>query len=251
LERPGGLQSLHPLTKLTLAIGAVTAAAALSRIWQVLAVYALAIVPLAAWSRVARALLRASLRTVWPFLLSLLVVQGFFYPGSRVLFALGPFHFKLEGVAFALLFSTRLLVGLGAALLLLQTTRMDHLMLALTQSGVSGQIAYIVVTALQIIPRFQARGRAIVDAQRARGLRTEGSLPKRARALWYLIPPLLLTSLMETDARAVALDARGFGRPGPKTSWAVLTDSQAQRVLRLGTLVVAVLLIAFRVAGKL
>lgn len=252
LSRQNGLlQRLHPLTKLAIAVAALMGATALADLREVLAVYGLVLVPLAAVSRVLGPFLRASLRALAPFLLSLLIIQGFFYPGELVLFALGPFRFKAEGVAFALLFSARLLVGLGAALLLLQTTRMDHLMHALTQRGLSPRIAYIVVTALQIIPRFQSRGQAILDAQRARGLQTEGSLLRRARALLYLVPPLLFSSLMETDARAMALEARGFGRPGPKTSWVVLTDSGGQRLVRAACTLAVLGVIVIRLAGAI
>lgn len=245
----GFLQPLHPLTKLALVLAALVAGTALADLPYVAAVYGLVLLPLAAGSRVMGQFLRASLRALAPFLLSLVIIQGFFYPGELVLFALGPFRFKAEGVAFALLFSARLLVGLGAALLLLLTTRMDHLMHALTERGLSSHIAYIVVTALQIIPRFQSRGQAILDAQRARGLQTEGSLLRRARALLFLVSPLLFSSLMETDARAVALEARGFGRPGPKTSWVVLTDSGGQRLVRIACALAALGVIVIRVAG--
>ena len=252
LARQGGLlQRLHPLTKLTLAFAALAGAATLAAPPAVIAVYGLVLIPMAAASRVLGPFLRASLRTLAPFLLSLVTIQGFFYPGEHVLFTLGPFRYKAEGIVFALLFSARLLVGLGAALLLLLTTRMDHLMLALSQRGLSPRIAYIVVTTLQIIPRFQARGQAIFDAQRARGLQTEGSLLRRGRALLFLVTPLLFSSLMETDARAMALEARGFGRPGPATSWVVLTDTFGQRLARSACAVAALGMIGIRVAGAI
>lgn len=251
VPRPFGLQRLHPLTKLFLSLAAVVGATALRDLPYVIAAYGLVLVPLAAWSRILGSFLRSSLRALWPFLLSLVIIQGFFYPGELVLFALGPFRYKAEGLAFALLFSARLLVALGAALLLLLTTRLDHLMQALSQQGLSPQIAYIVVTALQIIPRFQSRGQAIFDAQRARGLQTEGSLRRRLRALFFLVPPLLFSSLMETDGRAMALEARGFGKRGPKTSWVVLTDSGGQRAIRAACAFASLVMIGLRVGGAL
>ncbi len=249
LPQPTGLQPLHPLTKLVLTLTVLSGAISLADPRYVFATYGLILVPLAGWSRILGPFLRYSFRALAPFLLSLVIIQGFFYPGELVIFSLGPFHYKAEGLGFALLFSGRLLVGLGASLLLLLTTRMDHLMQALTQRGLSAQIAYIVVTTLQIIPRFQSRGEAIFDAQRARGLKTEGSLLRRARALFFLVPPLLFSSLMETDARAVALEARGFGKPGPKTSWAVLTDSGGQRIVRALCAVAALAMIGIRLAA--
>jgi energy-coupling factor transporter transmembrane protein EcfT len=216
----------------------------------VLAIY-VGLCATAAFGLILPAFLRASLRAILPFLVSLLAIQGLFHPGEDILLAVGPLAVKAEGLRFALLFSARLLVGMGSALLLLLTTRLDHVMLALTQRGLSLQIAYIVVTALQIVPRFQVRAQTIVDAQRSRGLQTRGSLGRRARALPALITPLLLSSLLESDERAIALEIRGFRRAGPKTSWLHLKDTAPQRALRLVCAVAAVVLILLRLRQAL
>jgi energy-coupling factor transport system permease protein len=232
LARSSALHRLHPETKLAISGLAVAAGATLPGLAPVLGVFAGCLL-LATSAGVARPFGRASAKAILPFLASLLVVQGLFYPGEQVLLEVGPVRVKAEGLWFAAMFSARLLAAMGAALLLLFTTRLDHLMQALARRGLSPQIAYIVVTSLQIIPRFQARAHTILDAQRSRGLDTEGSFPRRVRTLPALIGPLLLSSLLETDERAVALEARGFTRPGPKTSWSTLADSRSQRAARL------------------
>ena len=50
----------------------------------------------------------------------------------------------------------------------------------------------------------------ITDAQRSRGLETEGSLLTRAKAFLPLISPVVMSSLINTRERAVALEVRGF-----------------------------------------
>ncbi len=234
LYLPGtaGLHRLHPLTKLTLSGTCLVAAAALPQTWQVLAVFALGLLPLAAWSSILRPFLVTTAHLIWPFALSLFLIQGFFHPGDQELFAVGPFQMTLEGLQVAASFSARILLGIASAILLLFTTRPDRLMQALTERGLPHQLGYVVVTTMQIIPRFQAKAGKILDAQRARGLQTEGSLGRRVRGLLPLVGPLVLGSLIDIDERAIALEARAFSRPGPKTSLHVLADSAAQRVLR-------------------
>jgi len=105
-------------------------------------------------------------------------------------------------------------------------------MLALSQRGFPNSIAYIMLATMQIVPRFQAKANTILDAQRSRGLETEGNLLVRLRALLPLIQPLLLGSIVDIEERAIALEVRAFGRQGPKTSLLVLHDTPAQRVLR-------------------
>lgn len=250
-DQPSGLHRLHPLTKLAFVATGLVGAAALPSLAALLAAFWLGLAPLAVWGKVLAPFLRSSGRALAPFLVSLLVVQGLFTPGREVLFRLGPLTYTAEGLASALTFSSRLLLGLGSAILLLLTTRLDHLMLALTERGLSRQISYIVVTALQIVPHFQVRARTILDAQRSRGLETEGGPLRRMAALRALVAPLLLSSLLETDKRAIALEARAFRRPGRRTSWVTLSDSGGQQGLRWLCLILSLAMLAGRLASVL
>jgi energy-coupling factor transport system permease protein len=250
VDRDSGLHRLHPLTKLTAAGLFVVAAATSPTIPWILSIYLGGLLPLALWGRVLNRFLRASLLIVWPFALSLFLIQGFFTAGEQVLFQLGPLAYKLEGAKLAAFFTSRLLVWLGTATLLMLVTRPDMLMSSLTEAGLPRQIAYIVLTSLQIIPRFQGRALTILDAQRSRGLETEGSVFRRARALVPLVAPLVLSSILELDERAMALEARAFSRRGRRTSYVQLTDSIWQIVIRWSMAVVAVLLILRRIIGS-
>jgi len=243
-----GLHSLNPLTKLSLALASVVAGATLETIPAVLAVFVLGLAPLSAWARILGPFLRACLKVVWPFALSLFLIQGFFTTGTTVLLTLGPFSLKLEGLRSAALLTSRLLVALGGATLLTLTTRPDLLMHSLSLRGLPVQLTYIVVAAMQIIPGFQARAQTILDAQRSRGLETEGGLPRRLRALLPLVAPLILGSLMDLEERAIALEARAFTRRGPKTSLMEIPDTPLERVARWGLLLAVAALIVARVA---
>jgi energy-coupling factor transport system permease protein len=119
-------------------------------------------------------------------------------------------------------------------------------MLSLSQRGVPKSLTYIILATLQLIPRFQDKATTILDAQRARGLETEGSLLQRARALLPMVKPLVLGSILDIEERAIALEARAFGRSGPKTSLLVLADSSVQAAMRWLLLVAAVAVVAAR-----
>lgn len=244
LHRNSKLHALHPLTKLTLAALFLVATVTLPNLWLVLGVYALGLIPLAAWGWVLKPFLKSSVMLIWPFALSLFLIQGFFSPGENVLLILGPLTLKAEGVWLAAKFTSRILVWLGAATLLMLVTRPDRLMLALTELGLPRNIAYIILTSLQIIPRFQGKAQTILEAQRARGLETEGTLIHRLRMLVPLVTPLILSSLVDLDERAIALEARAFNHPGPKTSLLTLEDSPLQGAIRWGLLALIIVLIA-------
>jgi energy-coupling factor transporter transmembrane protein EcfT len=46
------------------------------------------------------------------------------------------------------------------------------------------------------------------------------------------VVPLVLSSIVDVEQRAIALEARAFNRPVTKTSFRTLVDSQAQRLVR-------------------
>ncbi len=239
LHRPSGLHRLHPLTKLSLAGFLLIAGLFWPGAWTAYGVFVALVLPLALWGQVLKALLGATWRVVVPFAISVLVVQGFFWPGGTPLLMLGPLALKREGVDFAAIAVGRILAVAGSFTLLALTTRPDALMTALTQQGWPGSLAYIVVTTIQIVPRFQAKASAILDAQQARGLALTGPLLRRARAILPLVVPLILGSLVDVEERALALEARAFNHPGPKTSFLELPEAAWEPLARWALMVVA------------
>ena len=250
VPRESGLHDLHPLTKVALAGFFLVAGVALPGTWPVYAAFALLIVPLAVWGRILRPLARAAGPIVLPFALSLFLIQGFFWTGGTPILELGPLSLKREGVIFAVRSTGRILMIVSSFLLLSLSTRPDALMLSLAQRGVPRAITYIILATMQLVPRFQDKAATILDAQRARGLETEGSLLRRARALLPLVKPLILGSIIDIEERAIALEARAFGRSGPKTSLLALTDSAVQAVARWLLLLAAVALVTLRLCAS-
>ncbi len=239
------LHGWHPLTKASLALSGI-ALAFLPWPYGLVALLPCAALALVGGRRFALTWLRRLLLVVGPIALSLVLVQGFFFPGAReVLWELGPLSLKREGLAFAMLVTSRLAVMVGAVLIMLLSTRAGELEQALTQAGAPRELGYIVLAAMNLIERIQQRAAAIIMAQQARGLALEGSLWRRGKALLPLLGPLLLSVVHEAEARALALEARGFRAPGPKTRLRTLADSQQQRLVRrLTPLVSAALLLA-------
>ncbi len=230
----------------------LTVAATVKETWLVAVFYFLVMVPLAAFGGVAGRFLINCAKIIFPFMISLFPIQGFFGEGTTILWQIGHFTLKQEGILTAADYLARILVGIGAALLLMYVTRPDHLMQALTEKGIPYQLGYIVVTSMQIIPRFQNKAQMILNAQRSRGLETAGNLPHRVRMLFPLVGPLILGSIIDIEERAIALEARAFNNPAHKTSFRLLEDTVKQRGLRwillasmLGLILLRVLRVVF------
>jgi energy-coupling factor transport system permease protein len=232
VERDSGLHRLNPLTALALVGFSLVAGLALPGVLTPYLVFSLVVAPLAAWGRVLRRLLSTAFKIVLPFAVSAFLIQGLFWTNGTPVVHLGPLSLKREGLIFAVRSTGRILVVVGSFLLLSLTVRPDKLMIALQQRGIPNALTYIILTTIQVIPHFQAKANTILDAQRSRGLETEGSLRTRVRALAPLAVPLVLGSIVDIEERAIALEARAFSRHGPKTSLMILSDSRMQQIMR-------------------
>ena len=61
------------------------------------------------------------------------------------------------------------------------------------------------------------------DAQRARGLNTEGNLLQRFKAFIPIIVPVVANSIIKVQDQAVAMDTKGFNSSCKKTVYRELT----------------------------
>ncbi len=195
---------------------------------------------------------KTALLLTLPIAISVLVVNLFFYPAGReVLFAIGPIRATAEGLAFAVETLARIGAISGAITLFYLTTPAGDLVLDLERRGVSPRIAFVVLAAVQTVPTLVERAIAITAAQRARGLDTEGSLRRRLRGVLPLAGPVLLGSIAEVEERTVALEARGFTRPGRRTLLWHPPDSDRQAVARWLLVATVPVLLAARALGWL
>ena len=226
------LHRANPLTKGVLAISAVAIAfIAPSTKWVLLVLAVLLVLVTAAG--VLRRMIAVALAILLPITVLLLAVQSFANTANHtVLFQVGPFVFYTEGLAIATLASLRIACLVLATFLFSFTTRPGDITEALMQRGLSPRMGYVLQSALQVIPQTIDSAGRIHDAQRARGLETEGSLRQRAVAYLPLMLPLVLSSLVATQERAMALEVRGFGLNVKRLIRYELADSTAQRILR-------------------
>lgn len=150
--------------------------------------------------------------------ISIIVVQGFFNPENQTeLFSIGFLTFYKEGLSYAALLTLRVLNMIMSFGILILTTKHDELVEAMIKKGLSPKIGYVLLSVLQLIPQMQATMGKITDAQRSRGMETEGNLSVRIKAFFPLIGPVVLNSLNSTRERAIALEVRGFDTNFKKT----------------------------------
>jgi energy-coupling factor transport system permease protein len=217
-----------------------------------LVLVAAAVLVPAAIAGVVRPLLRAVVLLALPLGISVVVINLLFFPaGQQVLFRIGPITATAEGLVFALEVVARLVAISGAISLFYLTTTAGDLTIDLERRGVAPRLAFVANASVQTVPAMVERAAAITAAQRARGLDTEGGIVARLRGIVPIVGPVILGALGEVEKRTMALEARGFSRPGRRTLLWHPADSSLQRVARWLMVLAIPVFVAARAAGWL
>ena len=249
---PSAYHRLNPLTKATLATVTAIAAVALGGLAGPAFLVLVAVIAPAIAAGVLGRLVRLSLLLALPIAISALLVNVFFFPGGEsVLLRLGPVVATAEGLTFAIEVLARILAISGAITLFYLTTRPGDLVVDLERRGVSPRVAFVANASVQTVPAMVERAAQITAAQRARGLDTEASVWRRIRGVVPIVGPVLLGSIAEVEERTMALEARGFSRPGRRTLLWTPADSTAEGVARWSLVMALIGLVALRFTGAI
>jgi energy-coupling factor transport system permease protein len=251
VARESGLHNLHPLTKSLLTLLLLVAGLTLPGNWTGYLLVLFVIIPLAIWGKIFPNFIRVVWAISLPLIVSVVLIQSLFWGEGTPLLEFWILSPKKEGALYALIAVGRIILVMSAFMLFAMSTRPDALMISLKQVGVPSSLAYIIVTTLQIVPRFQNKASTIMDAQRSRGLETQGNVFVRARAFVPIVLPMVLGSLVEVEERAIAIEARGFNSSRKETALIEIQDTQTQVMLRRIFISLMILSILARIAWQL
>ncbi len=125
-------------------------------------------------------------------------------PSIPVLGALDVTTVELYEAALNALRLTALGLAFAAYALLLDHDRL------VAAAGAARRSALAVALATRLVPSLERDAAGLAESVRGRGVRLEG-----ARGYATLLSPLVAGSLERASSLAEAMEARGFGRPGP------------------------------------
>jgi energy-coupling factor transport system permease protein len=249
-RRPSGFyRAANPSTKLAVAALEVVAAFLVPG-WFALAILAV-VLGTATAARCGRAMATIAVAAS-PIVGSILLVNLFLLPGATdPIVRLGPLAPTWSGLWFGLQTVVRLLAFSTAIALVYLTTPIDDLLADLAHRGLGRRAVFVIGAAVQTVPRTVERAAEIVDAQRARGMDTEGRFWRRARGVLPLAAPLIFGALTEVEERTLALEARGFSAPVRQTLLRAPADGVSDRAIRWLAVASLLALMALRIAGRL
>ena len=174
-------------------------------------------------------------------------IRVLFTGGEHVYWAWGNLSITQESLYAALSIVAGVL-ALGSALLLFfRITPVKDITAALENAGMPPAGTYVVLSAIQMIPEMRKQSNTIMEAQKTRGVETDGKLLTRIKAFIPMLGPLVLSSIASTEERVITLESRAFTARVPKTRLYTVTKRKVDIVIQVAAIVLFVLLITGRI----
>ena len=239
-------KKLYPLTKLYLALALIISAFIIpSHIYDYSMIIICGIIvsfenKLKIYSK------RIFLSLFWLFT-AIFIIQSLFIPAGEVWLKFGFISVYKEGVMKAIGLTSKLTAIVSALTMLTLITPVKDFTLALEKKGLNPKAAFILMLTLQTIPEMKKQADVIMDSQKARGIETEGNVFVRAKALIPIFIPLVLSSIANTEERAITLEARGFSVGEKRTILYDIEETKNDKIMKVILTIFIVLSIVWRV----
>jgi len=239
-------KKLYPLTKLYLALALIISAFIIpSHIYDYSMIIICGIIvsfenKLKIYSK------RIFLSLFWLFT-AIFIIQSLFIPAGEVWLKFGFISVYKEGVMKAIGLTSKLTAIVSALTMLTLITPVKDFTLALEKKGLNPKAAFILMLTLQTIPEMKKQADVIMDSQKARGIETEGNVFVRAKALIPIFIPLVLSSIANTEERAITVEARGFSGGEKRTILYDIKETKNDKIMKVILAIFIVLSIVWRV----
>lgn len=121
-----------------------------------------------------------------------------------------------EGLLFGARTASRLILLSFSILLFFVSTPVPDFIQYLQEKGLPPYLALVLLLTLHFLDQLPTRIHQIFLAQQARGAPVDSGMLARTKALFSILSPLVLSSIVESIERGTALELRGFlHRPQP------------------------------------
>ncbi len=188
-----------------------------------------------------------SMKAVTIVALFIIVVQTFVVSGGSTLWQWHFISIREKGLQTAICLGFLVLNIAGIFIWMLQTTTTKEISRCLEESGMSFKVAYIFTSSLEMIKILGKNSQTILDAQRARGVETEGNLKVRMKAFFPTLVPLILGGIIGSEERVLTLEARGFSIKGNRTHLFNLEKSGYEKLILTISIILTILILAGRI----
>ena len=175
------------------------------------------------------------------------LIQAVLIPSGEILYKIGFINVYKDGFYQALNFSSKLVAFTSAFILFFRVTTVKDFILSLENMGLHPKVTYVIMSTLQMIQKKKKEAGVISDAQKTRGVETEGNIFVRAKAFVPVLIPLVLSSIAKTEERAITLESRAFSSGAKKTRLYNIKKTKNDTIAIIILVVFLILCIGWRV----
>jgi cobalt transport protein len=183
------------------------------------------------------------------FFLTLIIfaVQGLMIPSNEIMAKFGFITVYKAGIITAAKLTSKISALVSTVTMLTIVSKAKEFTVALEKKGLNSKAAFILLLSLQMIPEMKKQSDVIMDSQRSRGVETEGNVFVRFKALLPVFIPLVLGSIVNTEERAITLEARGFSIGEKRTILDELKETKNDKIIKMILVIFLILCIAWRI----
>ncbi|MEQ9715358.1 MAG: energy-coupling factor transporter transmembrane component T family protein [Candidatus Asgardarchaeia archaeon] len=197
---------------------------------------------------------------VYGTLALVIIIQGLSFPTGTEILRIIPENpllgnvgaLTIEGLVYGIAISERILIMMIIGPLVIYTTPLDRLILGMVKMKMPYTIAYIMSSALNILPSVQLEIATIIEAQTARAFTKleTGGFVERMRAYIPILVPLIVSMARNSTQLSLAMAARAFGASKERTFYRDI-KAETKDYIVIGIMVVtfAIFVYAYIVYG--
>ena len=183
------------------------------------------------------------------FFLTLIIfaVQGLMIPSNDIMAKFGFITVYKTGIITAVRLTSKIAALVSTITMLTLISKAKEFTVALEKKGLNPKAAFILLLSLQMIPEMKKQSDIIMDSQKARGVEMEGNVFVRFKALIPIFIPMVLSSIISTEERAITLESRGFSIGEKRTILHDIEETKNDKIMKIMLAIFIVLCITWRV----
>lgn len=244
------LKKLNPRSKLWLALGLVLANVLFKNYYFSLLIMAVSIAMIIKEKQLT--LFKVILVSMLILFVSMYGIHGAMAPiidkaTDPVMFRIFGIRYYAKGFAFASRYYFRVAPLMCSLFLIFLTMDMADLGAVMCHAGIPYRFVFTFIDSFQVITLLNKDMEQIKDAQRARGLSTEGNLIQRFKAFIPIMVPVVANSIVKVQEQAVAMDTKGFNSKCKKTVYREIEYCTADYIVKVLGIVLIVTSIAYKI----
>lgn len=140
-------------------------------------------------------------------------------------------HFSQTGLNTSLDMTSKIVAISAATIWFFRVTSVKDIIYGLEKARIPKKVTFVISSTIQMIPQATMLQHTIADAQKSRGIETDGNFWIRIKAFIPMIGPLVLSLIQQTEERVLALESKGFSAGARKTSVYEIKKTAADYIL--------------------